>query len=113
MKIHNISTPAPNLSMVYVKTNAEGQLYIYRGIKNASTGTYEYDETTYQYIQLLSEDEEIKNLMATVYQEREAACSRDEQLRDFIDGLSMPLTLSVDETVNETIAETDESETKK
>lgn len=108
MKIHGIKTPAPNLSLVYVKTNAEGQLYIYRGTKNVTTGTYEYDAETFQYIQLLSEDEEIKDLMATVYQERESACSRDEQLRDFIDSLSAPLTIGE----NEIISETGELETK-
>ena len=108
MKIHGITTPAPNLSVVYVKTNSEGQFYIYRGTKSAVTGTYEYDAETSQYIELLSQDEEIKNLMATVYQEREAACSRDEQLRDFIDSLSSPMTAGTDQP----ISDTDELETK-
>ena len=108
MKIHGITTPAPNLSVVYVKTNSEGQFYIYRGTKSAVTGTYEYDAETSQYIELLSQDEEIKNLMATVYQEREAACSRDEQLRDFIDSLSSPMTAGTAQS----ISDTDELETK-
>ena len=125
MKIHNINTTVPNLSLLYVKKNTEGQLFIYRGMKNSSTGTYEYDAATYQYIQLLSEDEEVKDLMATVYQEREAACSRDEQLRDFIDSLSAPLsdgvdpmnleseTESTDDTSSDKTAESDDNETSK
>ena len=108
MKIHGITTPAPNLSVVYVKTNSEGQFYIYRGTKSTVTGTYEYDAETSQYIELLSQDEEIKNLMATVYQEREAACSRDEQLRDFIDSLSSPMAAGTAQP----ISDTDELETK-
>lgn len=106
LKINGIDTPVPNLSLAYVKTNAEGQLYIYRGVKNTATGSYEYDSATQQYIQLLNEDEEVKNLMATVYQEKEAACSRDEALRDFIDGLTSPDSDVTDETFSET--ETDE-----
>ena len=44
--------------------------------------------------------------MATVYQEKEAACSRDEALRDFIDGLASPTSDVTEETLAET--ETDE-----
>ena len=106
LKINGIDTPVPNLTLEYVKTNAEGKLYIYRGVKNTATGSYEYDSATLQYIQLLNEDEEIKNLMATVYQEKEAACSRDEALRDFIDGLASPTSDVTEETLEET--ETDE-----
>lgn len=106
LKISDIDTPVPNLSLAYVRTNAEGQLYIYRGEKNTATGTYEYDAAIQQYIQILSEDEEVKNLMATVYQEKEAACARDEELRNFIDGLTSPTSDVTDETLAET--ETDE-----
>ena len=106
LKINGIDTPVPNLTLEYVKTNAEGKLYIYRGVKNTATGSYEYDSATLQYIELLNEDEEIKNLMATVYQEKEAACSRDEALRDFIDGLASPTSDVTEETLAET--ETDE-----
>lgn len=106
LKINGIDTPVPNLTLVYVKSNAEGELYIYRGEKNTATGAYEYDTATRQYIELLNADEEVKNLMATVYQEKEAACSRDEKLRDFIDGLTSPTSDVTEETLPET--ETDE-----
>ena len=106
LKINGIDTPVPNLTLVYVRTNADGELYIYRGEKNTATGAYEYDTATRQYIELLNSDEEVKNLMATVYQEKEAACSRDEKLRDFIDGLTSPTSDVTEETLPET--ETDE-----
>lgn len=46
----------------------------------------------------LYEDDEVKDLMATVYQEKEAACAKDEALRNFIDGLSSPTSDVIDET---------------
>ena len=39
--------------------------------------------------------------MATVYQEKEAACAKDEALRNFIDGLSSPTSDVIDETTGE------------
>ncbi len=107
LKINGIDTPVPNLTLVYVKTNADGELYIYRGEKNTATGAYEYDTATAQYIEILKADEEVENLVATVYQEKEAACSRDEKLRDFIDGLTSPTS----DVTEETLPETEETET--
>ena len=66
------------------------------------TVTYEYDEETKAYIQKLYEDDEVKDLMATVYEEKEAACAKDEALRNFIDGLSSPTSDVTDETSAET-----------
>lgn len=105
LKIKDITTTVPNLTMVYVKSTADGQLYIYRGEKNDSTGVYEYDTATQQYILQLYEDDEVKDLMATVYEEKEAACARDEELRNFIDGLSSPTS----DVTDETSAESDET----
>lgn len=111
LKINGIQTKVPNLSWVYVKTSADGNLYIYRGEKNTSTGTYEYDAAIQQYIQLLYEDAEVKDLMATVYQEKEEACASDEALRDFIDGLASPTSDVTDETVSETNTDEEGTET--
>lgn len=108
LKINGIKTPAPNLTMVYVKTAENGDLYIYRGEKNTSTSVYEYDKETQDYIQKLYEDEEVKDLMATVYEKKEAACAKDEALRNFIDGLSSPTSDVIEETESET---TDADET--
>ena len=110
LKITDIATTVPNLTMVYVKTAPDGQVNIYRGEKNTSTGVYEYDAATQQYILNLYEDDEVKDLMATVYQEKEEACARDEQLRNFIDGLSSPSSDVTNETVSDTDT-LDESET--
>lgn len=107
LKIRDIPTPAPNLTMVYVKSTADGAYYIYRGEKTGST--YAYDAATKAYIENLYEDDEVKDLMATVYQEKEAACAKDEALRNFIDGLSVPETDMTAETVSESGAP--ESET--
>ncbi|WP_418745849.1 hypothetical protein [Frisingicoccus sp.] len=98
LKISGINTPAPNLTMVYVKSTADGTYYIYRGELNGATATYEYDAETQAYIAKLYEDDEVKDLMATVYQEKEAACAKDEALRNFIDGLSSPTSDVTDET---------------
>lgn len=101
LKISGINTPAPNLTMVYVKSTSDGTYYIYRGELNGTTATYEYDAATQAYIAKLYEDDEIKDLMATVYQEKEAACARDEALRNFIDGLPSPTSDVIDETAGE------------
>lgn len=87
LKLSGITTSVPNLTMVYVKKNAEGNYYIYRGEKNTQTGVYEYDAQTQAYIQKLYEDAEVKDLMAKVYDAKEAACAKDEQLRNFLDKL--------------------------
>lgn len=102
LEISGINTPAPNLTMVYVKSTADGTYYIYRGELNGTTAAYEYDEETKAYIQKLYEDDEVKDLMATVYEEKEAACAKDEALRNFIDGLSSPTSDVTDETSAET-----------
>ena len=85
LKLTGITTPVPNLTMVYVKQNSEGNYYIYRGELNGSA--YEYDAQTQAYIEKLYEDAEVKDLMAQVYDAKETACAKDEQLRDFLDGL--------------------------
>ncbi len=110
LKISGINTPAPNLTMVYVKSTADGTYYIYRGELNGSTAAYEYDAETKAYIEKLYEDDEVKDLMATVYQEKEAACAKDEALRNFIDGLSSPTSDVIDETTAETSQENVEGE---
>lgn len=110
LKISGINTPAPNLTMVYVKSTADGTYYIYRGELNSTTATYEYDAETQAYIAKLYEDDEVKDLMATVYQEKEAACANDEALRNFIDGLFSPTSDVIDETSAETAGESVEGE---
>ena len=113
LKIHDISTTVPNLTMVYVKTSPEGALYIYRGEKNPSTGAYEYDAATLQYIQQLYEDEEVVELMTTVYHEKEEACAKDEALKNFVNGLSTPETESLSETgESQTETSTDQTESQ-
>ncbi|NCC00594.1 MAG: hypothetical protein EOM34_07910 [Clostridia bacterium] len=102
LKISGINTPAPNLTIVYVKSEADGTYYIYRGERSAATSTYEYDAETTAYIKQLYQDEEVKDLMATVYQAKEAACAKDEALRNFIDGLASPSSDVTEETVEET-----------
>ena len=109
LKISGINTPAPNLTMVYVKSTADGTYYIYRGELNGATASYEYDAETQAYIAKLYEDDEVKDLMATVYQEKEAACAKDEALRNFIDGLSSPTADMTDETSAETAGENAEN----
>ena len=115
LKISGINTPAPNLTMVYVKTADDGSLYIYRGEKDAKTGAYVYDQTTDEYIQTLYTDAEVKDLMATVYQAKESASAKDEGLRNFLDGLTSPTSDATTETESETSTDetsADEAETE-
>ncbi len=88
-KIHirDVDTPAPNLSVFYIKTADDKSLYIYRGEYNASTGTYEYDSDVQKYIESLYEDQDVKDLIDTVNTELNSACAKDPDLQKFIDKL--------------------------
>ncbi len=102
LKITGIETPAPNLTLVYIKRSAEGNYYIYRGEQNAQTKVFSYDAETQAYIDALYQDEEVKDLMAQVYAEKKEACEQDEALKNFIEGLSDPSSVTESETETET-----------
>ena len=85
LKIRDISTPAPNLSVFYIKTAEDSSKYIYRGEYNASTGTFVLDEQTQNYIQSLYNDADVTELISSVNKKMESACGKDKDLAAFVE----------------------------
>jgi len=115
LKLADIDTLAPNLSVFYIKTADDGSLYIYRGTYNSATGTYEYDKETQNYIDSLYQDEDVMNLISTVNTKMDSACANDADLMSFMEKLrsqtdgsitSSTETGTASETSVETSAET-------
>ena len=84
LKLANIKTLAPNLSVFYVKPADDGSLYIYRGDYNAATGSYQYDEATQNYINQLYQDQDVMDLISTVNTKMDSACANDSSLMEFM-----------------------------
>lgn len=84
LKLANIKTLAPNLSVFYVKTADDGSLYIYRGDYNAATGSFQYDEKTQNYINQIYQDQDVMDLISTVNTKMDSACANDSSLMEFM-----------------------------
>ena len=84
LKLADIKTLAPNLSVFYVKTEDDGSLYIYRGDYNAASGSFEYDEKTQNYINQLYQDQDVMELISTVNTKMDSACANDSSLMEFM-----------------------------
>ena len=84
LKIADIKTLAPNLSVFYVKTADDGSLYIYRGDYNAASGSFEYDEKTQNYINQIYQDQDVMDLISTVNTKMDSACANDSSLMEFM-----------------------------
>ena len=84
LKLANIETLAPNLSVFYVKPADDGTLYIYRGDYNAATGKFAYDDATQAYIQNLYQDQDVMELISTVNTKMDSACANDSDLMEFM-----------------------------
>lgn len=84
LKLADIKTLAPNLSVFYVKTADDGSLYIYRGDYNAASGSFEYDEKTQNYINKIYQDQDVMNLISTVNTKMDSACANDSSLMEFM-----------------------------
>ena len=92
IKFHNIDTPAPAMSQMYICSNADGSMYINAG---------ELDEELSQYIGILKDDEELRQLEKDTDQKLADACAADEKLDAF-----MKLLLNIEpETEPETTTE--------
>lgn len=87
LKLSDIKTPAPNLSVFYIKPSDNGSLYIYRGEYNASTGQYSYDADTQSYVDARYLDDDVINLISTVNKKMDSACADDEDLMNFMERL--------------------------
>jgi hypothetical protein len=126
LKIRNVDTLVPNLSVFYVKTAEDGTLYLYRGDYNPQNGSFVMYTATQDYIQSLYNDSDVADLIATVNTKLESACAKDSKVMDFVDQIrgrtgveptpqtdaaSETETAGASETETETVTET-ETETE-
>ena len=115
LKIKDIDQLAPNMSMVYVKSTPAGSYYIYRGEFDTATQTYKFDDTTQAYIDGLSADEEVVELITDVQKKLKDACDKSPELKAFMDKLKGVTPESVETNEDGTPVETpstSESETQ-
>ncbi len=77
-KLRNIDTPAPGLSQLYVKTDADGKLFIY---------TQELTADEQKMIDEAIQDESVQNLKNEVNQKVAEAKASDEMLAQVLDQL--------------------------
>ncbi len=106
LKIRDIKTAAPNLSVFYIKSAEDGSKYIYRGEYNSQSGTFTMDEQTQSYIDSLYNESDVMELIASVNEKMEAACGKDSDLAAFIDQIrgrtgAQPMTDIPAETASE------------
>ncbi len=94
LKLADIKTLAPNLSVFYVKPADDGTLYIYRGDYNAATGSFEYDEATQNYINQLYQDQDVMDLISTVNTKMDSACANDSSLMAFMQKVRSKTTVT-------------------
>ena len=78
MKFYNIETEAPGMSVVYVITDKSGILAIDQDTN---------DQKLQNYINELSQEDEIKSEIERINTELESATKKDETLKDFINKL--------------------------
>ncbi len=112
LKLADIKTLAPNLSVFYIKTTDNGTLYIYRGEYDSASGSYKYDEKTQAYIDKLYKDEDVMKLITTVNTKMDSACANDSDLMSFMEKLRSQTDSSIEqaETEAETASDASSSE---
>ena len=109
LKIKDIDQLAPNMSMVYVKSTPTGSYYIYRGELDTATQTYKFDDTTQAYIDALSSDEEVVELITEVQKKLQEACNNSPELKAFMDKLKGVSSETVETNEDGTPVETQPS----
>ncbi len=86
LELAGISTPAPNLSVFYVKSS-DDSYYIYRGVYSQSSGTYVYEDDIQDYINAIYKDDDVAELISTVNTRLDSACAMDEDLMAFMENI--------------------------
>ena len=71
VKFRNIDTSAPSMIRLYICSNPDGTMYIYAG---------ELDAALYEYINIVSDDDELRMLESQTDQRLKAACDSDDKL---------------------------------
>ena len=112
LKLANIDTLAPNLSIFYVKPTESGSLYIYRGEYNAATGSFAYDEATKNYIDQLYQDQDVSDLISTVNTKMDSACANDADLMEFMQKVRQKVNLTDTDTAESDNETESQSETE-
>lgn len=112
LKLANIETLAPNLSIFYVKPADDGSLYIYRGEYNAATGSFAYDEATKNYIDKLYMDQDVSDLISTVNTKMDSACANDSDLMEFMQKVRQKVNVTNTPAADESETETTESDSE-
>lgn len=108
LKLANIETLAPNLSVFYLKPTEDGKLYIYRGEYNAATGKFTYDDATQSYIQGLYQDQDVMDLISTVNTKMDSACANDSDLMEFMQKVNSKTAIpATNETESESSTESE------
>ena len=100
VKFRNIDTPAPSLSRLYICPNEDGTMYIYAG---------PIDDELISYINVMSNDDEIRSLVSKTNQALEDACNSDDKLAALYQLLIKGVEPSEEETTAE--QETGDDET--
>jgi len=71
IKFHNIDTPAPAMILLYICSNDDGTMYINAG---------DLDAELSEYINIVSDDQELNRLEKQTNQRLEDACASDDKL---------------------------------
>ncbi len=82
VKFKNISTPAPGLTSLYIRTKDDGSLYVYDG---------ELSEPVTTYIKAICAQDDVVNLLNDVDKEYNKAADADEDLAKFMGALPTAL----------------------
>lgn len=82
VKFKNISTPAPGLTSLYIRTKEDGSLYVYDG---------ELSESVTNYIKAICAQDDVVNLLNEVDKEYGKAADSDEDLTKFMGALPTAL----------------------
>lgn len=90
VKFKDIDTAAPALNTLYICPNEEGKLYIYEG---------EIDDNVSQYLQALSSQDDVKELINKVQVSYKEAIGADEKLDSFLAELPTKIKTEVGEAL--------------
>ena len=82
VKFHDIDTVAPGLNTLYVCTNDTGELYVFSG---------DVDSYVSEYMQLVSTQQDVKDLFNRVQVTYNDAVDSDEDLKAFLEDLAVNL----------------------
>lgn len=105
LKLADFDTLVPNLSYLYVRAAADGSFYIYPGVYNEETMSYEYEDEILDHIDNLEGDIEISELIKDVNQKFSDTCDANKNIKEFIDKLIAANNASEKETVKDTSAQ--------